>query len=41
MDFVLFDYQLLLNRSKDTAYRESIMKSTISLMSFLKKIIYS
>ena len=37
MDFVLFDYQLLLNRSKDTAYRESIMKSTISLMSFLKK----
>ena len=37
MDFVLFDHQLLLNRSKDTAYRESIVKSTISLMSFLKK----
>ena len=36
MDFVLFDYQLLLNRSEDTDYKESILKSTIPLMRFLK-----
>lgn len=37
MDFVLFDYQLLLNRSNDIDYKEGIVKSTISLMNFLKK----
>lgn len=36
MDFVLFDYQLLLNRSEDIDYKESIFKSTIPLMRFLK-----
>ena len=41
MDFVLFDHQLLLNRSNDIDYKEGIMKSTISLMNFLKKMIYS
>ena len=41
MDFILFDYQLLLNRSNDIDYKESIIKSTISLMNFLKKMIYS
>jgi len=37
MDFVLFDHQLLLNRSNDIDYKEGIIKSTISLMNFLKK----
>ena len=37
MDFVLFDPQLLLNRSNDIDYKEGIIKSTISLMNFLKK----
>ena len=43
MDFVLFDHQLLLNRSNDIDYKEGIIKSTISLMNFLKKkkMIYS
>ena len=36
MDFVLFDYQLLLNRSEDIDYKKSIFKSTIPLMRFLK-----
>ena len=35
MDFVLFDHQLLLNRSNDIDYKEGIIKSTISLMNFL------
>ena len=37
MDFVLFDHQLLLNRSNDIDHKEGIIKSTISLMNFLKK----
>ena len=36
-DIVLFDHKLLLNRSNDIDYKEGIMKSTISLMNFLKK----
>ena len=40
-DIVLFDHLLLLNRSNDIDYKEGIMKSTISLMNFLKKMIYS
>ena len=36
-DIVLFDHQLLLNRSNDIDYKEGIIKSTISLMNFLKK----
>ena len=36
-DIVLFDHQLLFNRSNDIDYKEGIMKSTISLMNFLKK----
>lgn len=40
-DIVLFDHQLLLNRCNDIDYKEGIIKSTISLMNFLKKMIYS
>ena len=40
-DIVLFDHQLLLNRSNNIDYKEGIIKSTISLMNFLKKMIYS
>ena len=36
-DIVLFDHQLLLNRSNDIDYKEGIIKSTISLMNFLQK----
>ena len=36
-DIVLFDHQLLLNRSNDIDYKEGIIKSTISLMNFLLK----
>ena len=36
-DIVLFDHQLLLNRCNDIDYKEGIIKSTISLMNFLKK----
>ena len=36
-DIVLFDHQLLLNRSNNIDYKEGIIKSTISLMNFLKK----
>ena len=36
-DIVLFDHQLLLNRSNNIDYKEGIIKSTISLMNFLQK----
>ena len=36
-DIVLFDHQLLLNRTNDIDYKEGIIKSTISLMNFLQK----
>ena len=36
-EIVLFDHQLLLNRSNDIDYKEGIIKSTISLMNFLQK----
>lgn len=36
MDFVLYDYKMLLERSSDNDYKESITKITISLINFLK-----
>ena len=36
MDFVLFDHQLLLNRSADEDYREDTIRMSIALMTFLK-----
>ncbi|WP_107878761.1 DNA polymerase III [Neisseria animaloris] len=35
MDFILYDYKMLLERSSDNGYREDINKAAISLMKFL------